>query len=171
VAAGATLAGIGAIGGNTTISGIHAPGSSPGTQSFGGNLAYAGGSAEFAWDLDITTGGTGSLLNGGDAYDRVNVAGTLTGTGGAIFRIHLGGDDFSDAFWSVPRIWDDVFTAANAFDLNDVFGTFAYGDGLDPDNFGSFSFSGSSLEWTPVPEPGPAMIGSLGLLCLLRRRR
>ena len=171
VAAGATLGGIGSIGGNTTISGIHTPGNSPGLQSFGGNLAYAGSAAGFVWDLNFTTGDTGTPLNGGDAYDQVDVAGTLTGTGDATFRIALGGGDFSDAFWSVNRAWDDVFTASNAFALGDIFGAIAFEDGLDPEGYGSFSFSGSTLQWTAVPEPHAALIGSFGLLWLLRRRR
>jgi autotransporter-associated beta strand protein len=171
IAAGATLAGTGTIGGNTTISGIHTPGSSPGLQSFGGNLAYAGSAAEFVWDVSFTTGDNGTPVNGGDAYDRVNVAGDLSGTGDATFRISLDGGDFSDAFWSVNRSWSNVFTASNAFDLNQVFESIDFDDGLDPGGYGSFSFTGSTLEWTSVPEPRAAMIGSFGLLCLLRRRR
>lgn len=173
VDAGATLGGIGSIGGNTTIAGTHTVGNSTGLQSFGSDLTYSGTSSVFGWEISFTTGDTGTLLNGGDSYDRVNVGGNLLGTndGDATFRILLDGGNFNDAFWSQSRSWDNIFTASNSFDLNDVFDGFSFADGFDPSSYGSFSFDGSTLEWSAVPEPGAAMIGSLGILCLLRRRR
>jgi hypothetical protein len=36
---------------------------------------------------------------------------------------------------------------------------------------GSFSFNDTSLQFTVVPEPHAAIIGGIGMLMLLRRRR
>jgi autotransporter-associated beta strand protein len=176
VAADATLGGNGSLNANTTIQGLHAPGESfqtVGLQTFGGDLTYSGASATFGWDISYTVGDTGTLINGGLGYDQVSISGNLLGTNGgeSIFQVGLLGGDFSDAFWSVDRSWDDVFTSGNAVDLNDVFAGFTYGEGTSPDDYGSFSFNQSSLVWTAVPEPKAALLGALGIIALLRRRR
>jgi autotransporter-associated beta strand protein len=179
VASGATFGGGGTINGNTTISGIHSPGDGgTGIQDFGGDLTYSGTSSIFAWELGINPDDTGTLVNGGSAYDKVHVTGNLLGTNGgdATFRILLGNYDFSTAFWTVSRSWDNIFTASNSFDLNSVFGGFSYANdsgSLDPSGYGLFSFSGSTLQWSAVPEPGSAAMAGCFLLSavLIRRRR
>lgn len=174
VAAGATFGGTGTISGNTTISGIHSPGDGIGPQNFGGDLTYSGASSAFAWELGLNPDDTGTLVNGGSAYDKVHVTGNLLGSndGDATFRILLGGGDFSAAFWTVSRSWDNIFTASNDFDLNDVFGGFSFADGIDPSGYGLFSFSGSTLQWSAIPEPGnAAMTGCFFLSAVLIRRR
>jgi len=45
VLAGATLMGSGTIGGDATIAGIHAPGNSPGIETFASNLTYLAGAS------------------------------------------------------------------------------------------------------------------------------
>ncbi|MEO5716455.1 MAG: autotransporter-associated beta strand repeat-containing protein [Luteolibacter sp.] len=183
----ATLGGSGTIGGATTIQsgGVHAPGNSPGVETFTSNLNYADGSI-FAWDIDRTQSGRGA------AYDAVNVTGALAGSDGAdagstfdaVFRIVIGDSDFSNAFWSAnDHSWTDIFTSADGTtaktDWASIFGGgFQYyhsgGSVLSSaPTTGSFSLSGNTLSWTysAVPEVSNALAGVLLATGLLRRKR
>jgi fibronectin-binding autotransporter adhesin len=132
VAAGATLAGSGTIGGATSfaadpdgagsaVGGIHSAGDGVGKQSFTSTVNYSAGSI-FAWDLGASPAETtitkdgGGLVTGSDrgtAYDAVNVAGALSGTD-AIFRVVLSGSQtFGDTFWTTDRQWTDIFRTAD----------------------------------------------------------
>ncbi len=168
IGSGGTLAGTGTVGGNTIIEGTHAPGSSPGVQNFGADLTYSAGST-FEWDIQFSASETNPLVLGN--HDQVNVAGNLAGEN-AIFRILLDGGDFSSDFWTVSRAWE-VFTASGGFDLNDIFsGGFQYAGGSpDPLLHGTFSFNGSNLEWSAIPEPRTSLLIALALLPAVRRRR
>ncbi len=178
IGASATLSGVGSIGGSTTIEGIHAPGNSPGIQTFGGGLAY-GSAATLVWELVGNTD-TGR----GTAFDGVDItAGDFSIAAGASLDIALSGADFSDLFWSTSREWlvVDLSLGANAADSN-VFtlGNITLGgDAFDPSSYGDFGVirkPGSNpddsvfLTWTPVPEPSAALLGAAGILILLRRR-
>lgn len=178
VKTGATLGGSGNIGGATVIeaNGIHAPGNSPGVQTFESTLTY-NDSSIFAWDLDTTKTGRGT------AYDGVNVdQGNLIDgapTGGSVFSIVLeGSQTFGDTFWDSAQSWTDIFKTQNGTaDINwtSIFTSFAYSNAngaLDPTSRGSFSFTPSNtLSWSAVPEPTSAMAGILLGAGLLRRRR
>ncbi len=171
---GATLGGSGSIIGTTTIEGggIHAPGNSPGLQSFT-NLTYAKDSI-FSWEIDRIaphTRGTG--------YDAVNVSGTLSGAD-AVFRIVIGDTDFSNTFWSTPRSWTNIFTHADGTTVianwaNIFSGGFEYfntsGEAITAPPAGSFTLTGNTLAWSAVPEPSSALAGLLIAAGLLRRRR
>ncbi len=171
VASGATLKGIGTIGGDTYVSGTHAPGIAQGTQKFTGNLQYQSASI-FEWTLDSTASGRGT------GYDGVNVGGALSGSD-AVLRIVLQGNQtFSDPFWNQARTWTDIFTAANgtsAINWTAIFSRpLAYfnAGGQISHIQGSFSFtSGTTLSWSPVPEPGNLLVGLLIGAGLFRRRR
>ena len=179
IGANATLSGLGSIGGNTTISGLHTPGNSAGLQSFGGGLSYTD-TATLLWELtDNTTAGRGTN------FDGVNVTGgTFALDGGANIDLALSGTvDLSNLFWMSAQEWlvIDLSGGATAADSN-VFslgGISLGGDALDPSAFGNFGVlrkPGSTtadslyLTWTPVPEPSAALLGSLGLLLIFRRR-
>lgn len=71
VSSGATLGGSGTVGGETTISGIHSPGNSPGIQTFGNSLTYTSG-ALFIWELAANTV---DPLARGVSFDGVNITG------------------------------------------------------------------------------------------------
>lgn len=174
VAAGATLGGTGSLAANTTIQGTHSTGNgSVGTQSFGADLTYSGTSSIFEWDLQFAANDTTGMVNGGSAYDRVIMGGNLAGTNGgeAAFRVLLSGGDFSAPFWSVSRSWNNILTASNSFDLNDVFNGFTFASGVSPTSYGSFSFSGSTLQWSAVPEPTGGVLTAFVLGSGLWRRR
>jgi autotransporter-associated beta strand protein len=179
-----TLKGIGQIDGNTTIAslGIHAPGNSPGLQTFNGNLAYSTG-AMLNWEL-----ATNSVGTRGTDFDGIDVigAGTLSIASGVtsnlIFNAVGSAVDWSDTFWNSNQSWlvyDDAnlptLSSASIFDTINV-STDSLGATLSGGAF-SWAQSGNDvfLNFTasPIPEPGTATL--LGIACIgvaaLRRRR
>ena len=183
-----TLGGSGTINGATTISaasggaaGIHTPGGvgTVGTQTFTSTLNYGSGSI-FEWDLQAaSTSDPGIVSNASTGtYDKVvanGSAGSVTG-GAAVFKIVLGGNAFTDAFWNTNKSWSDIFTGTGTpTNLASVFSTFS-GTNVNSDGTvtgqGYFTFNGSStLTWTAVPEPTGALAGILLGTGLLRRQR
>jgi autotransporter-associated beta strand protein len=178
VASGATLGGNGTIGGATSISGTHAPGSAAttvGTQNFSSSVEYSSGSI-FSWDLDAVSTDPGAATLNAGPYDKVVASGTITGAT-SVFNVVLGsGKAFTDAFWNTNKSWNDIFTGSSAPDLASIFTTIG-GTGVSAgvvDGQGSFAFTGNTLSWTaftPVPEPSSALAGLLLGAGLLRRRR
>jgi autotransporter-associated beta strand protein len=179
VASGGTLKGSGTITGSTSVSsgGTLAPGNSINTLSIDGNLSFTTGSI-FEWELDTTQ--SNPTTNRGTAYDAVNVTGSVTGE--AIFKIVLmGTTGFAGSFWNTSRTWANIFAKEGtpiSTNLGSVFTSFQYsydnGSGTlttAPSSAGSFSFSGSSLVYSAVPEPSNAVAGLLLTALLLRRRR
>jgi fibronectin-binding autotransporter adhesin len=185
-----TLAGSGTIGGATTIAaagsgvvGTHSPGvtgvsNGVGTQTFSSTLNYGTGSI-FEWSLQAaSTSDPGAVSNASTGtYDKVVAGGAVTGTD-AVFKIVLGGNDFTDAFWNTDKTWTDIFSGTGApTNLASIFTTFSgtnvNADGTvigRPDRH--FTFNGTStLTWTAVPEPTSALAGLLIAAGLMRRRR
>jgi len=103
VNAGGILEGSGSISGDTVISGVHSPGTSPGLQSFGGDLAYSDG-ATVVWEL---TGNT--TLGRGSAYDGIDVAGNLDFSGtvslSLVFNTAGSGVSWLDDLWASDQQW------------------------------------------------------------------
>ena len=146
--AGQELKGNGTLGGSVAITGTLAPGNSIGTLSFGSNLTLSGLS-DFEINQDNTTA------------DLADVNGALT-FGGTL---------------NVTSLGSGGYTLNQTFDLFD----FTTSSGM----FSSMSLpdlSGQGYVWdtnnlytagtiTVVPEPTGILLGSLGLLALLRRRR
>jgi autotransporter-associated beta strand protein len=174
------LTGSGSVTGATIIAGtsnngIHNAGDAAvGKQTFSNSLTYDSGSI-FEWNLAASPAETGR----GTSYDAVNAA-SLGSTSGAIFRVVLDGtQDFTSTFWDSDRTWSDIFKTADDgsnLDIASIFtGTIQYFNGSGslgtPTVQGSFSMSGSSLNWTAVPEPTSALAGLLITAGLLRRRR
>jgi len=170
-----TLSGTGTVIGDLRIAGTHAPGDSLGLQSLDGDTTY-GSTSILYWDLegniDTATGGIRAV-----DYDAVNISGSLTVESGADFRAILNpGLQLSDPFWLGHRQWTDIFrvdgnvsgwasdSMVAAFDITNK--------PVDVSSYGSFSISGTTLSWTPIPEPTPhALIGILLAAGLLKRRR
>ncbi|MEO7099487.1 MAG: autotransporter-associated beta strand repeat-containing protein [Luteolibacter sp.] len=162
VGASQTLAGSGNVIGNTTIAGTLAIGNSPGMMTFNNNLTLA----------NIATMELGGSTTAGTDYDYGNVLGTLT-YGGALNVISYNG-------YNLAQI-----AAYNLFDAGTITGDFSsvsvgglglsYFSGTDSwsGSTGSitYTFTESTGVLTAVPEPGAALLGGLGMLALLRRRR
>ncbi len=173
VAAGATLKGSGTITGDVAIAGgaTHAPGNSIGIQNVSGDLTYQTGSI-FEWELTANESGRGSN------YDAVNVGGTLGGTD-AVFKAVLTAGSFAGSFWQSSRSWADIFMdteQTGSLSFGPVFSSIQYWEGtVDVSsmigNYGGFSISGGTLNWTPIPEPTNALAGLLLAAGLLQRSR
>jgi fibronectin-binding autotransporter adhesin len=118
VAAGATLGGSGTIAGATTINGIHSPGNSPGIQTFGDNLTYAGASPTVLWELtaDTTTQGSPTPV-----FDQIIVGGNLDFSVPTTLTLSF---DFtgSTVDWS-NALWDSDITGTAGWLVYDVSGT------------------------------------------------
>ncbi|MES2920614.1 MAG: autotransporter-associated beta strand repeat-containing protein [Verrucomicrobiota bacterium] len=188
-----TLGGGGTIGGATTIfeanggaAGTHAVGvagvsNGVGSQIFSSTLSYGAGSI-FEWDLSAaSTTDPGVVADGATGtYDTVVANGAVSG-GAAIFKVVLGGNALTDAFWTSDKSWTNIFTGSGAPALlSSVFSSFSATGGLAADGtvagVGQFTFNGSTatLNWTSfsaVPEPTSALAGLLLGVGLLRRRR
>lgn len=168
VASGATLGGTGTVGALTIQSGgTHAPGNSPGIQPVG-NYTQNG---ILAMEINGLTAGT--------QHDRVDVTGTVNITGSSLSLTSTG-------YTAVNN--DLIFILLNN-DLDTITGTFAgLVDGAsvgiiggkefkisyfaNGDSAGSPSFTGGNdIALMAIPEPRASLLGAIGLIALLRRRR
>jgi autotransporter-associated beta strand protein len=151
VASGATLSGIGTVG-STTVNGTFAPGNSIGTLEITGTLSL-NNIANF--EINPTNG-----IGFNRSSDLANVSGAINYDG--TLNVLYGGlaSDFTHGM---------VF---NLFDGSGYFGSF---DTLNlPSLTGDLSWQNNLLTdgtLVVIPEPSAALLGGLGLLALLRRRR
>ena len=168
VASGATLGGNGTIGGATMIYGIHSPGSSPGIQTFTGNLTYdtSGGSIPTVnWQL------SGNTDTDFSAFDLIVVGGNLafnTPTSLVLDFSGYGDVDWADSFWDSNQSWviyDVAGTTTGAGNLTIATANWAdnSGDSFDTLLTGSafsLGLQGNDLVLnytagtSAVPEPG-----------------
>jgi autotransporter-associated beta strand protein len=168
-----TLGGIGTVGGATTVNGTLSPGQSPGPLTFQNTLALAG-----ATIMEID-GMLGAGVTGG--HDFVNLTGA-----GAAGVLTYGGTmtiDIGVVFGAGSYSW-------NLFDFASETGTFTSitladqysGNLVDLDTDGVWNLTSGNDTWTftestgvlgltVIPEPHAALLGGLGLLFLIRRRR
>jgi hypothetical protein len=175
--------GTGAISGNTTISGTHSPGNSPGVQSFDGNLTYNVGSS-VVWELVSNT-----LAGRGTNFDGINVDGNLTFTGATTIDMDFGLAG-STVDWS-DSLWDYAITGTSGWKIFDVTGSIigfeylqiASGPYLDGSSQSLTStrpnasfvlyqgIDGIYINYRAVPEPSAAILAALSTIGLLRRKR
>jgi len=142
----------GSITGNITVNGTMAIGNSPGTMTFNNDLTLGAASiSNFEFTVGSFTLGSFDLALGGDGIQGVTFGGTLN------------------------LLFDSGETYANGsvkiFDFENYssdFTTVSF-SGLGVGQTATFDASTGFV--TVVPEPQAALLGSLGVLALLRRRR
>jgi autotransporter-associated beta strand protein len=180
VSMGAVLGGSGTIGGNTTISGKHTPGNSPGIQTFAGNLTYEGGAAEVVWELAKNT----MIQESPAVFDQILVGGNLEFTGltklAVMFDVDSGSVEWTNSFWNSNRSWliyDVAGTTAGFSNL--VFGSTDWAD----KNGGLLSVERAGATFTltqdgndiklnyVVPEPTALSLLGLATVMMLVGRR
>jgi autotransporter-associated beta strand protein len=179
-----TLGGTGTVGGNTTISGTHSPGNSPGIQTFTGNLSYVDAGTpdpSVSWELASNTTTVG--VNPTAAFDQIIVGGNLDFTDTTTINLSFNGAGstvlWANALWDADQSWllyDVAGTTSNFVKLNlATINWLDSGGNLFSTTGGSFTLGQSGqdvlLNYTAIPEPRAALLGGLGLLALLRRRR
>jgi hypothetical protein len=180
--------GSGTIGGDATIAGIHAPGNSPGIETFASNLTYLAG-ASVIWDLQANTADAGLR---GIAYDGINVGGNLTFSGSTTLSLDFGGLGtgsvaWSNAFWDVAQQWvlysvggsttgtSNFTLLSNTNSWIDSAGV-AFSSSSRKDNKFEVVQEGNNvlLQYVIVPEPAAvtlALIGIAAAAYAARRRR
>ncbi len=177
---GGRLTGTATVTGATTIHGTHAPGASPGIDTYTDGLEYIAGST-LEWEL---FGQTSSPADRGVLYDGVNVTGgNLVIDGGAtlalVFNATDSTVDWNDPFWDERHTWTiiDFSGGGSSLDLFANLNPSLDSNGLDLADLRIYhSFwvtnSGGSiiLNYKPIPEPGTALVFALGGLALLKRR-
>ncbi|MCY3014149.1 MAG: autotransporter-associated beta strand repeat-containing protein [Planctomycetota bacterium] len=156
---------------------IHAPGNSPGLQSFGGGLGYAAGS-RLQWELMANTA---ALADRGTLYDAVDIiSGPLSIDTNSLLDLTFDGADstvdWSDPFWSIQHSWlvIDATAAAASTGLFSLGIVSADSNGtalttIRPNAAFSMIRQGSNitLDYTvaAVPEPGALSLAAIG--CVL----
>jgi hypothetical protein len=174
VSTGNFLSGSGTIGGAVTVNGTLSPGQSPGTLTFLNTLGLGG---DTIMEIDGTAG---AGITGG--YDFVNLTGAGAAgvlTYGGVLTLDLG-----TIFGTGSYSWDlfsfasetGTFTGITLSDqysgsfMNDGFGVWSASTNAGNESW-TFTQSTGELALTVVPEPRAALLGGIGLLMLLRRRR
>lgn len=170
-----TLKGSGNVTGALSVSTQLAIGNSPGTMNFSSSLTI-GSLATFLYD--VTSGATPGL----GSADLGDIAGALTISSGAILDlVQLGTYTPGNKFTLFA--YDGTLTGTFADTSSASIGngdTFTDGGGIwqilyadsTPGSNGGISASGTYVTITAIPEPNfAALLGGVGLLALLRRRR
>ncbi|MEY3896141.1 MAG: hypothetical protein RLZZ214_1661 [Verrucomicrobiota bacterium] len=143
--------------------GVLAPGNSPGTITVNGSTTLNSGSL-FEYEYQ----------GGGSSADLVDVNGTLTINSGALisltdlFNSYNEGDKFTLFAYDTLVGTFDAYADDTAYTINGGEWLINYNDETAGLNGGA---GASYITMTAVPEPAAALIGGLGLLALLRRRR
>ncbi len=168
---------------NVASGGILAAGNSPGELTFSGGTTTLDAGSIFSWELNDNVDSTTGTRGVGGNYDGLTTtdSGNLVVSPGAIFRVVLtAAVDRGNEFWNITRSWNNIFKIAGTTTVADLanghlFDTIQVMDGTSGSLFtpanGSFSFNGSTLMWSAVPEPTTALAGVLMGAGLLRRRR
>ncbi|MEI6240868.1 MAG: autotransporter-associated beta strand repeat-containing protein, partial [Planctomycetia bacterium] len=162
-----TLSGSGLVNGDVNVTGVHAPGNSPGIQTFDGNLSYGNG-AVVNWELIANTTSNSPVV-----YDQIVLsnASNLSFSGSNVLALSFAGAgslvDWTDSFWDVNRAWTvfDLATGVTTgFNNLSLGGSLldANGLALDGATRGSFGLVQSgqdvTLQFTAVAVPEPSTI-------------
>ena len=169
---GGTLNGSGTFNGAVAVNGSLNPGNSPGLQTYNSGLTLGAASA-----TTMEIAGTGGV--GGTDFDMVNVAGGTLGYGGSLsivdyLAFNVSGQD------GIYNLFDG--TTTGDFTSVTVDGVALTGSNLLGTGTGAWAASSGGVDYsftestgvlsvTVVPEPGAALLGGVGMLALLRRRR
>ena len=177
VSSGATLGGTGAISGAVNVTGVLSPGAS--VETLGSGALTLNDGSTFAYEVDSSVSATVGA-------DLMKVAGNLGLSGTVTLTLDdLAVTDLAFANGTIFSLinytgtWNGgKFTfGGNLLDNNEQFTAglntweIRYDDTTGGSNFSGEYAAGSFVNITVVPEPRAALLGGLGLLILLRRRR
>jgi autotransporter-associated beta strand protein len=172
----AVLGGAGTIGVAVTLDNVGdvlSPGNSPGIQTY--TTAQTWSSFTYDWEVNDFTG-----LTAGTAFDQLNLT-TLDLTGGTgsyvLNVLGLTADNASGLvpnFSEISRSWT-ILTTSGGISNFDAANWAINTTGFTDPHTGNWSLAQTGndlvLSYTVIPEPKAALLGGIGLLLLLRRRR
>lgn len=177
VQSGATLQGSGSIGGSLTVQGGGTLASGNSIESLATGSLSLESLSTFAYEMNKDASAT-------VAGDLTAVTGTLDIASGAILTLsELGSgvwaEDEKLTLISYSGAWDNgLFTYLGSpladdstISFSGIDWIFNYNDTVAGSNYTGDLTSPGFVTMTAIPEPGAALLGSLGLLALLRRRR
>jgi autotransporter-associated beta strand protein len=144
---GGSIGGTGSIGNITLDGGSLAPGNSIGLLN-ANDLTWNGGL--MAFELNSTD----------NSSDQLNLAGAFLRGSGSQFAFNFLGTGTGGQTYTLVNFASSTFAGTD----------FSYSN-LNSGLSGTFGLSGSNLTFTVVPEPRAALLGGLGIIALLRRRR
>ena len=166
VASGATIGGDGTTGALTILAGgAIKPGNSPGSLDVSGNYIQAG---TYTAEINGLIAGTG--------YDQINVIGSVDITGGSLVTMFSGTYALNNMVFILTNNGTDAITGTyNTFAQGAVvasYGGFDWQISYLANSVGSTFTGGNDIALMAIPEPNAAaLLGSLGVIALLRRRR
>jgi autotransporter-associated beta strand protein len=170
VEAAATLGGTGSVAGGLNVTGVLAPGDALESFSSGALTMNSGSTFVYQAANNSTNGADLMVVNGSLSLNNVSL--DLIGAGLGLNVWDLGnkltlisyeGAGLTGGFAGYED--DTVYTfGANHWLFN-------YNDAIAGGNFASEAIGDNFITLTAVPEPGAALLGSLGLLALLSHRR
>lgn len=173
VQTGATLAGGGTLG-KTVVNGTLAVGNSPGSMNFTDTLGLNGNTimeVDGMTGAGVTSGHDFINLTGTDAAGVLTYGGILTLDIGAVFATGSYSWNLFDMAGETGTFTDITLADQYSGSLQDADANGVW-DLTDGDNTWQFTQSTGILGLTVIPEPNVAvLLGSLGTLVLLRRRR
>ena len=173
---GATLGGTGSIAGPINVSGVLSPGASVGSFASGALTMTTGSTFTFEATDHSASGADLMVVNGSLALTGVTLDLSAANLGLSTWDV---GDKLTLISYTGAITSGFTGYADDTIYTGGVFGTnqwmFNYNDTLRGNNHAMDAPAPgegvSFVTFTVVPEPGVALLGSLGLLALLRRRR
>jgi autotransporter-associated beta strand protein len=134
--------------------------------SVGGNLSVAAGA---------TFGGTGSiaggmLVDGGASFAVISLNDPLAVTGAVTFGSGFGIGNLVGIDWAALDLNTPYTLLENSTDFSSL-GNFGSANAQDVGGGRSAYFQNGSLQIVVIPEPTVALLGGIGMLLLVRRRR